>query len=132
MACTSLEWANVKDHAHDHRDAEPKKDQRGYESERGREWALAMDETICGHLLSRDAQTKHELRVIDDANGKHNDAEQDQRDAEMTRRTGGDFHHVFFFEIPEYLKDGESEADERKGRADHRHQRAVRAQARTL
>ena len=42
-----------------------------------------MDEPLLSQVFPHDAQRKHELRVIDDADGEHNDPEQDEPNAEM-------------------------------------------------
>ena len=62
---------------------------------------------------------------------EHQDAERDQREAEVTRRRGaGD--DVLFAQPLEELVDREAEADERERGADDRHQRAVFGQPRAL
>ena len=52
----------------------------------GGKLALAVNQAGRRHRLALLAQADHELHVIDDAADQHQDAERDQRDAEIARR----------------------------------------------
>ena len=70
--------------------------------------ALRVNQPVRGHRLSLFAQMKHELEVIDDAADQHQNAERDQRHAEIAgRRAMRD--DVLVAQLFEYLKDREAE-----------------------
>src|SRR5271167_5284878 len=83
-----FEWSDVKRHAQDRRDSDDEKNERSNQRQRHRKDALAMDEPFRPHRLPQVAQSQHELHVIDDAQDKHHDAEPNQSEAEITRRSG--------------------------------------------
>src|SRR5271165_5003774 len=84
----SAERSDLKLHADDRRDADDKKEKRRNQGERHREDSLAVDEPGLAHRLPQAAKPEHELDMVEDAQEQHQDAERDQREAEVTRRGG--------------------------------------------
>src|SRR5271170_1844874 len=85
---TLFERSDVKRHTQDRRDSDDEKNERSNQRQRHRKDALAMDEPFRPHRLPQMAQSQHELHMIDDAQDKHHDAEPNQSEAEITRRSG--------------------------------------------
>jgi predicted transposase YbfD/YdcC len=82
------ERSDVEDHAQDRGEPDQQQHDGGNQGERYGIGAFSVNEARRFHGVPRMAKAEHKLHVVDDAADQHEDAEDDERDAEVARGAG--------------------------------------------